>query len=49
MTLREMVAAASVGSWLYLLFCHGEIIDDCALGRAAKQDGPIWLGLSGPT
>jgi hopene-associated glycosyltransferase HpnB len=28
---------------------RGEIIDDCALGRAAKQGGPIWLGLSGET
>jgi len=28
---------------------RGEIIDDCALGRAAKQGGPIWLGLSGKT
>ena len=25
---------------------RGEIIDDCALGRAAKEGGPIWLGLS---
>ncbi|HJW41292.1 MAG TPA: glycosyltransferase [Rhizomicrobium sp.] len=24
----------------------GEIIDDCALGRALKQQGPIWLGLT---
>jgi len=28
---------------------RGEIIDDCALGRAAKQGGPIWLGLTGKT
>ena len=28
---------------------RGEIIDDCALGRAAKEGGPIWLGLSGQT
>jgi hopene-associated glycosyltransferase HpnB len=28
---------------------RGEIIDDCALGRAAKEGGPIWLGLSGKT
>jgi hopene-associated glycosyltransferase HpnB len=28
---------------------RGEIIDDCALGRAAKQGGPVWLGLSGET
>jgi GT2 family glycosyltransferase len=28
---------------------RGEIIDDCALGRAAKEGGPIWLGLSGET
>ncbi len=25
---------------------RGEIIDDCALGRAIKRGGPIWLGLS---
>jgi hypothetical protein len=25
---------------------HGEVIDDCALGRAVKRGGPIWLGLS---
>ncbi len=25
---------------------RGEIIDDCALGRALKAQGPIWLGLS---
>jgi len=24
----------------------GEIIDDCALGRALKRQGPIWLGLT---
>ena len=23
-----------------------EIIDDCALGRAMKKQGPIWLGLT---
>jgi hopene-associated glycosyltransferase HpnB len=28
---------------------RGEIIDDCALGRAVKESGPIWLGLSGQT
>jgi len=28
---------------------RGEIIDDCALGRAAKRGGPIWLGLSSRT
>ena len=28
---------------------RSEIIDDCALGRAAKEGGPIWLGLSGET
>jgi hopene-associated glycosyltransferase HpnB len=28
---------------------RGEIIDDCALGRAAKEGGPIWLGLSSET
>lgn len=26
---------------------QGEIIDDCALARAIKPGGPIWLGLSG--
>jgi hopene-associated glycosyltransferase HpnB len=25
---------------------RGEIIDDCALGRALKAQGPIWLGLT---
>ena len=25
---------------------RGEVIDDCALGRAVKRVGPIWLGLS---
>jgi hopene-associated glycosyltransferase HpnB len=25
---------------------RGEIIDDCALGRAVKRVGPIWLGLT---
>ena len=24
----------------------GELIDDCALGKAIKQQGPIWLGLA---
>jgi len=28
---------------------RGEIIDDCALGRAVKESGPIWLGLSRET
>jgi hopene-associated glycosyltransferase HpnB len=28
---------------------RGEIIDDCALGRAVKEGGPIWLGLSRET
>ena len=28
---------------------RGEIIDDCALGRAARQGEPIRLGLSGQT
>jgi hopene-associated glycosyltransferase HpnB len=28
---------------------RGEIIDDCALGRAVKAGGPIWLGLSAET
>lgn len=26
---------------------RSEIIDDCALGRAMKAQGPIWLGLTG--
>jgi len=25
---------------------RGQIIDDCALGRAMKRQGPIWLGLT---
>ncbi|EHL99651.1 hopene-associated glycosyltransferase HpnB [Acetobacteraceae bacterium AT-5844] len=25
---------------------RGEIIDDCALGRRLKQQGPVWLGLT---
>ncbi|SOD90959.1 glycosyltransferase [Caenispirillum bisanense] len=25
---------------------RGEMIDDCALGRALKRQGPVWLGLS---
>ena len=25
---------------------RGQIIDDCALGRLLKQNGPIWLGLT---
>ena len=25
---------------------RGEVIDDCALGRAVKRNGPIWLGLA---
>jgi len=25
---------------------RGEVIDDCALGRAVKRGGPIWLGLA---
>ena len=25
---------------------RGEVIDDCALGRALKRDGKIWLGLA---
>ncbi len=25
---------------------RGEVIDDCALGRALKRGGPIWLGLT---
>jgi hypothetical protein len=28
---------------------RGEIIDDCALGRAAEPGGPIRLGLGGQT
>lgn len=28
---------------------RGEIIDDCALARAVKRGGPIWLGLSTAT
>jgi hopene-associated glycosyltransferase HpnB len=25
---------------------RGDIIDDCALGRRVKREGPVWLGLS---
>jgi hopene-associated glycosyltransferase HpnB len=25
---------------------RGEVIDDCALGRALKRGGPVWLGLT---
>ena len=25
---------------------RGELIDDCALGRLLKGQGPIWLGLT---
>lgn len=28
---------------------RGEVIDDCALGRALKKNGPIWLGLAEDT
>ncbi|HEY2177203.1 MAG TPA: glycosyltransferase [Caulobacteraceae bacterium] len=29
-----------------LMAIRGEIIDDCALGRLMKRQGPIWLGLT---
>jgi hypothetical protein len=28
---------------------RGELIDDCALARAIKRQGPIWLGMSNET
>ena len=28
---------------------RGELIDDCALARAVKRHGPIWLGMTGAT
>jgi hopene-associated glycosyltransferase HpnB len=28
---------------------RGELIDDCALARAVKRHGPIWLGMTGTT
>lgn len=38
---REALAAAGGVEAL-----RGEVIDDCALGRAVKRNGPIWLGHS---
>lgn len=39
---REALEAAGLPDAI-----RGEIIDDCALGRALKAQGPVWLGLSG--
>ncbi len=51
------VAAAAGGSMLVrrealeraggIAAIRGELIDDCALARRIKRDGPIWLGLTG--
>lgn len=37
---RALEAAGGVAA------IHGQIIDDCALARAIKRHGPIWLGLT---
>jgi len=56
---KSRVAAAAGGSMLLrrealdriggLAAIKGELIDDCALARAVKRGGPIWLGLSEST
>jgi hopene-associated glycosyltransferase HpnB len=53
---RRATAAAAGGCMLVrrqaleaaggLIAIRGEIIDDCALGRLLKRQGPIWLGLT---
>lgn len=53
---RRKTAAAAGGCMLVrrealeaaggLAAIRGEIIDDCALGRMMKRQGPIWLGLT---
>ena len=53
---RRSVAAAAGGCMLVrrsaleraggIETVHGEVIDDCALARAIKRGGPIWVGLS---
>ena len=53
---RDKTAAAAGGSMLArrdvleraggIESIRGEIIDDCALSRRMKQQGPIWLGLT---
>lgn len=53
---RKKIAAAAGGCMLVrrealeraggIATVAGEIIDDCALGRAMKKQGPIWLGLT---
>jgi hopene-associated glycosyltransferase HpnB len=53
---RNTTAAAAGGSMLArrdaleraggIESIRGEIIDDCALGRRMKEQGPIWLGLT---
>ena len=54
---RRRIAAAAGGSMLVrapslrgaggLTAIRGELIDDCALARLIKKNGPIWLGLTG--
>ena len=43
MLLRREALSAGGG----LEAVRGALIDDCALGRLMKQQGPIWLGLTG--
>lgn len=53
---RSKVAAAAGGCMLIrrealeaaggVAAIRGEIIDDCAMGRVMKKQGPIWLGLT---
>lgn len=43
--LVRLKALKSIGG---IAAIRGALIDDCALGRAIKQTGPIWLGLAGP-
>ena len=53
---RSKVAAAAGGCMLIrrealdaaggVAAIRGEIIDDCAMGRVMKRQGPIWLGLT---
>jgi len=42
MMVRRVALAAAGG----VASIRGELIDDCALGRRMKAQGPIWLGLS---
>ena len=41
-----LVRARALGRAGGIESLRGEVIDDCALGRAVKRGGPIWLGLS---